>query len=96
MAAVRGAVVRDADLVTRFGWEEFAVILPNTKYDDARKAHHRAQAALAACMQELQNVTISSGLAELSEERLRHTCQDGRKCVVQGQIGRRQLLTRRT
>jgi len=68
VAQVLCAVVRDADLVTRFGWEEFAVILPNTKYDDARKAHHRAQAALAACMQELQNVTISSGLAELSEE----------------------------
>jgi diguanylate cyclase (GGDEF)-like protein len=68
VAQVVSASVRDTDMVTRFGWEEFAVILPETKYEDARKAHLRAQNALAACMHELHDVTISSGLAELADE----------------------------
>lgn len=68
VAQVLSAAVRDTDMVTRFGWEEFAVILPETKYEDARKAHVRAQKALAACMHELDDVTICSGLAELDAE----------------------------
>lgn len=68
VAQVVSASVRDTDMVTRYGWEEFAVILPETKFEDARKAHLRAQKALAACMHELHDVTISSGLAELDGE----------------------------
>ena len=67
IAQVLCAVIRDADLVTRYGWEEFAVILSGTTYDDARRAHDRVQSALEACLIEPDRVTISTGLAELAE-----------------------------
>lgn len=71
VAQVLCAAVRDADLVTRYGWEEFAVILSATTFVEAKMANDRVLAALAACTmswEHVSEVTVSSGIAELQAE----------------------------
>ncbi len=58
-----------AELVSRYGGEEFAVIFHNTSFDDVKAAAERARAAIGKATfsfegQDLQ-VTSSAGLAEL-------------------------------
>lgn len=62
------AVVRDADLVTRSGWEEFAVILPGSGMAEVQAAQERIHRVLAGCqipLEHVSNVVVYTGVAEL-------------------------------
>ncbi|HEX3869082.1 MAG TPA: diguanylate cyclase, partial [Pirellulales bacterium] len=68
LAQIICAVVRESDLVTRYGWEEFAVILSGTTLHEARNAHQRILAGLAACDLRFENISevmLSAGFAEM-------------------------------
>lgn len=69
VAQVLKATMREMDLVTRYGGEEFAVILPVTNVAEAVRAAERARAAIAQSIfffesTELQ-VTASIGVAQI-------------------------------
>ncbi len=68
MGQILCAAVRDADLVTRYGWEEFAVILPKTTLLEANRAHDRIERALAACAHDDIPLTVSIGIVDLHDE----------------------------
>lgn len=63
------SLVRETDLVYRFGGEEFLTILSNTKLDGAKIMGERLRAALESSNQDYQNqrlkVTASIGIATL-------------------------------
>jgi two-component system cell cycle response regulator len=63
---IRGDV-RTIDLVFRYGGEEFAVILPDTNPEDARKAAERLRESLAAAKLGAIQVTASIGVASITD-----------------------------
>lgn len=71
VSAVLAEAVRDEDLVTRYGWEKFAIILPATAADGGRLVEQRIHKTLAerslpvACS---DDVMIHSGLVTLEPE----------------------------
>jgi diguanylate cyclase (GGDEF)-like protein len=70
-AALRNAVTRTGDLLARFGGEEFAIVLPNTRVDAAAVIASRLIEAVRAlgiphgASPTAETVTISLGLAEM-------------------------------
>jgi len=67
--AIAGSIRRPGDIVTRYGGEEFAVILPNTDGDGAMEIAARVREGIAAlAMPHVDNpggrVTVSIGAAE--------------------------------
>jgi diguanylate cyclase len=72
VAGALGTTVREMDLVTRYGGEEFAVILPSTPLSDAVSAGERIRAAIAKNSSEFGGttlqVTISVGVAQIGAE----------------------------
>jgi diguanylate cyclase (GGDEF)-like protein len=66
------AHMRSVDLVSRFGGDEFVILLPETTLETARKAAERLQAAVASTRVETSHgelsVTISMGVAQLTAE----------------------------
>jgi len=68
VASVLRARVRATDSVGRWGGEEFIVVLPDTKVDDARLLMERVRQAIAEavvwCGQHDHEVTISIGVAD--------------------------------
>jgi diguanylate cyclase len=69
VACTLSMVMRDVDLVCRYGGEEFAIILPATDLAGAALAAERARASIERMVAEsndqLLQVTISSGVASL-------------------------------
>jgi diguanylate cyclase len=67
VAEVLRDALRDMDLVSRIGGEEFAVILPNTNSHDAKRVAERVRALVAssrfAFEKSALSVTVSVGLA---------------------------------
>ncbi|NCD12292.1 MAG: GGDEF domain-containing protein [Epsilonproteobacteria bacterium] len=66
-------VVRDSDIVARYGGEEIVIITPNTTKEEAailaerlREKVEQTKVATIATMQEVVQVTISIGLCSLS------------------------------
>ena len=76
VASIIKSALRESDIPSRYGGEEFAVMLPYTHIDDALKVGERLRKAVEASpiqvnsddnnvvSQKLINVTISMGLAE--------------------------------
>jgi diguanylate cyclase (GGDEF)-like protein len=62
---------RGLDVVTRFGGDEFAVILPETDYDGARIVAENIHGQVRAETRLLRPLTISLGIASLHGEHLR-------------------------
>lgn len=75
-----GEVLRQADIMARWGGEEFLILFPETKSDQAlagleRLREHVAGYAVSASVPELR-ITLSAGLAEHAPgQNLRHTLE---------------------
>jgi diguanylate cyclase (GGDEF)-like protein len=61
---------RGLDVVTRFGGDEFAVILPETDYDGARVVAENIHGQVRAGTHGMRPLTISLGIASLRGDRL--------------------------
>ncbi|MER1977153.1 GGDEF domain-containing protein [Pseudocitrobacter faecalis] len=99
-AAVRDAV-RSRDIVTRFGGEEFVVLLANSNADSAQRAAERIRqkvydlkiphilnASVAT------NVTISIGIAPLEGEEIDKALENADKALYEAKrLGRNHILT---
>jgi len=64
VAEVLGEATRDIDTASRYGGEEFVVVLPETDLDEAVEVAERIRASLAARIFEGRRVTLSVGAAE--------------------------------
>ena len=59
-------VVRESDIVARWGGEEFAVLLPNTSKDEAVKAAEKIRQAVEAInFEKVDKITLSFGVSQL-------------------------------
>jgi len=62
--------IRQSDLICRYGGEEFAIILPNTRAENARKVCERFRAMVAEHQFEYHSmkfrITVSMGIASYS------------------------------
>lgn len=67
LAAILKECIRDQDIVTRFGGEEFALILPDTDYRGAEQVAERIRQAIAGHIFRIDgadiHVTVSAGVA---------------------------------
>ncbi len=64
-ALLAGATHRRLDTVSRYGGEEFAVLLAETDLEGARCVAERMRAAIAVCRDFQRTLTISAGVATL-------------------------------
>ncbi|WP_196158903.1 GGDEF domain-containing protein [Reinekea sp. G2M2-21] len=71
MAKEMKKVCRESDFISRFGGEEFILLLPQTNLQDAKIAVDKLRRHIAQCPFHYQNkpvkLTISGGVAELQE-----------------------------
>jgi diguanylate cyclase (GGDEF)-like protein len=98
-AALRGVAeilqvtARATDIVTRYGGEEFAIILVGTDTDSARVAAERFRAAIEAAHWPERQVTVSAGVASLfapdvteliesADKALYRSKKRGRNCIT--------------
>lgn len=98
LAAVSQTQLRETDLFGRWGGEEFIVLMPQTKLEEAVVAAQRVRQAIAAMVFEVEGttfqITISIGAAQLqpmesadavvarADEALYAAKHAGRNCVV--------------
>lgn len=59
--------VRRVDVVARFGGEEFVVLMPETPINEAMRGMERLRECVESLELPLRNITVSIGLAMLSE-----------------------------
>jgi diguanylate cyclase (GGDEF)-like protein len=94
--------VRDADLVARFGGEEFAVVMPNTSIEAARQVTERLRVAIAALAEphivsEGQVVTVSIGAAArhpAEADTVEHLLERADRALYQAKrAGRNRVIT---
>lgn len=70
ISAILKALVRETDVATRYGGEEFVVILPETSKEDARAVAEKIRETIASTPIEgvPKKVTISAGVATLGQD----------------------------
>ncbi|MGE5246105.1 MAG: diguanylate cyclase [Betaproteobacteria bacterium] len=61
-------VLRRSDLAIRWGGEEFVVILPNVRLQEARRVAERVRVAMQDIQLDSSRVTVSGGVAEMTED----------------------------
>jgi diguanylate cyclase len=70
LAETLRVIVREADVVTRYGGEEFALLLPHTPLDLAIRVAERAREGVASARYAFakveHHVTVSTGIAEIT------------------------------
>ena len=59
------SVVRSADIASRVGGDEFAVILPESSLADAENFYRRLQRAIDTWQEQATDVKLSAGIAQL-------------------------------
>jgi diguanylate cyclase (GGDEF)-like protein len=69
---ITGAARRGVDVVTRYGGEEFAIILPETDADGAWIVAENIRQSVAAETRFLRTIRVSLGIASLSGDQLSH------------------------
>jgi diguanylate cyclase (GGDEF)-like protein len=69
---IQNGARRGLDVISRYGGEEFAVILPETDPDGARIVAEKIRQSVEADTRFRRKVTISLGIASLSGEQLSH------------------------
>lgn len=57
-------LVRESDILARFGGDEFVVILPNSDFDSAKKFVERLKLAISECLVFKSHISISGGIAQ--------------------------------
>jgi diguanylate cyclase (GGDEF)-like protein len=71
VAAMLSRSVRQSDLLTRFGGDEFGIILPSSNLSDAQLAAERSRTAIMAYIGKFKGkpfrVTVSVGVAEVED-----------------------------
>lgn len=88
-------LLRSSDVLSRFGGEEFMIILPESNYEDAMLAAEKIRAEIEALTfdQEDLKITISAGVNELknqslndliriADENLYRAKNSGKNCIV--------------
>lgn len=86
---------READVVCRFGGEEFAVLLPNTSIDDGKKVAEKIRQAIAALEFEQLSITASIGVSAIcqSPENPQELLEQADKCLyVAKKNGRNRVI----
>lgn len=86
---------READIVCRYGGEEFCVLLPEVNIEGAKQAAERFRLAIAdldfnglkvtaslGCSDRLQNVETAEAMLEQADQSLYHAKRSGRNRVV--------------
>jgi len=68
VARILSRTMRDTDFATRYGGEEFAVILPDTDRDGAQQMGERLRYAVATAAWEQRPITISVGASMLTRD----------------------------
>lgn len=63
VARLFSRAIRDTDIAVRFGGEEFAIILPNTRLAGAQETGERLRHAIASAAWEDRPITVSVGAA---------------------------------
>jgi diguanylate cyclase len=100
IARVLHETIRGGDIAARLGGEEFAIMLPDTAYEDARAVAENIRTAVARCRvkrggtdQVLEGVTVSLGLASaLSGDTLEALFERADKALYQAkQDGRNRI-----
>jgi diguanylate cyclase (GGDEF)-like protein len=102
---IRGAVVRQSDLATRYGGEEFAILLPNTGEEGAAQLAERLRLAIreAAIPHEYSHIgrhlTCSFGVAALvpgAQQAPRDLVRRADEALYASKAGGRNCVTRAT
>ncbi len=75
VAETARSILRESDVMVRYGGEEFLVVLPGTSPTDARAVGERLRAAVEACSvvdgDQTISVTVSVGLADYDPDRIK-------------------------
>ena len=88
LARLLDEYVRETDIVTRYGGDEFVVVMPQTDLEGASMLSER----LRAKVQEKLSVTVSGGVSSAQKGDTQETFADaGRRCVISGQNFRAKL-----
>jgi diguanylate cyclase (GGDEF)-like protein len=65
IASVLGSEIRKADLLARYGGDEFVILMPNTTVEGGRVTAERCRRSVAATHWERRSVTVSIGAASI-------------------------------
>ncbi len=85
---------READIVTRWGGDEFAIIFPETVLADASEIMERIRQRVEARFHSSYGLTISAGIAELGSDRdLQDALVKADRALYEAKIQKNSIIT---